>query len=125
MDAHAVHLAMAALFGASIVAVSAYYMHRKTLTELLEFARTVEPEGDSDGGERRRGGSKRRNGGGGGYRRGSGSLPDVTAIAGGVEGNGLMHDEGIPVGLPRLQTLREGIVWDFFWVMKCVVLLIN
>lgn len=108
MDAHAVHLAMAALFGASIVAVSAYYMHRKTLTELLEFARTVELEGDSDGGERRRGGSKRRNGGGGGYRRGSGSLPDVTAIAGGVEGNGLMHDEGIPAGLPRLQTLREG-----------------
>ncbi|XP_058729099.1 AMP deaminase-like [Vicia villosa] len=114
MDAHAVHLAMAALVGASIVAVSAYYMHRKTLTQLLEFARTVEPDGGSDDGEsplhskRRRGGSRRR--GNGGYRRGSGSLPDVTAISGGLDGNGngLMHVEGIPAGLPRLQTLREG-----------------
>ncbi|KAK2432732.1 AMP deaminase [Trifolium repens] len=109
MDAHAVHLAMAALFGASIVAVSAYYMHRKTLTQLLEFARTVELEGASDGGDsprRRRGGSKRR--GNGSYRRGSGSLPDVTALSGGVDGNGLLHVEGIPAGLPRLQTLPEG-----------------
>ncbi|CAJ2655931.1 AMP deaminase [Trifolium pratense] len=109
MDAHAVHLAMAALFGASIVAVSAYYMHRKTLTQLLEFARTVELEGGSDGGDsprRRRGGSKRR--GNGSYRRGSGSLPDVTALSGGVDGNGLLHVEGIPAGLPRLQTLPEG-----------------
>jgi AMP deaminase len=100
---------MAALFGASIVAVSAYYMHRKTLTQLLEFARTVELEGGSDGGDsprRRRGGSKRR--GNGSYRRGSGSLPDVTALSGGVDGNGLLHVEGIPAGLPRLQTLPEG-----------------
>lgn len=109
------HLAMAALVGASIVAVSAYYMHRKTLTQLLEFARTVEPEGVSDDGDspvhskRRRGGSKRR--GNGGYRRGSGSLPDVTAISGGLDGNGLMHVEGIPAGLPRLHTLRDGILF--------------
>lgn len=111
------HLAMAALVGASIVAVSAYYMHRKTLTQLLEFARTVEPDGGSDDGEspllskRRRGGSRRR--GNGGYRRGSGSLPDVTAISGGLDENGneLMHVEGIPAGLPRLQTLREGILF--------------
>jgi AMP deaminase len=111
MDAHAVQLAMAALFGASIVAVSAYYMHRKRLTRLLEFARTVELEGGSDGGDsprRRRGGSKRR--GNGSYRRGSGSLPDVTALSDRVDGNGLLHVEGIPAGLPRLQTLPEGIV---------------
>jgi AMP deaminase len=74
----------------------------------LEFARTVELEGASDGGDspRRRGGSKRR--GNGSYRRGSGSLPDVTALSGGVDGNGLLHVEGIPAGLPRLQTLPEG-----------------
>jgi AMP deaminase len=36
MDAYALHLA--------VVAVSAYFMHRKTLTQLLEFAKTVERE---------------------------------------------------------------------------------
>ncbi|XP_057415177.1 AMP deaminase-like isoform X2 [Lotus japonicus] len=39
-------------------------------------------------------------------------LPDVTTIDGGLDGeekrNGLMHVEGIPAGLPRLHTLREG-----------------
>ncbi|THF95627.1 hypothetical protein TEA_015237 [Camellia sinensis var. sinensis] len=46
MDTYAVHLAMAALVGASFVAVSAYYMHRKTLNQLLEFAKSVERESD-------------------------------------------------------------------------------
>ncbi|KAH1068700.1 hypothetical protein GYH30_006323, partial [Glycine max] len=50
--------------------------------------------------------------GNGGYRRGSASLPDVTAISGGFDGeekrNGPVHVDGIPVGLPRLHTLREG-----------------
>ncbi|KAG5069111.1 hypothetical protein JHK85_001488 [Glycine max] len=119
MDTHAVHLALAALVGASVVAVSAYYMHRKTLAQLLEFARTVEREADAGGSDaesppahakKRRGSSrKRRNGG---YRRGSASLPDVTAISGGFDGdekrNGPVHVEGIPAGLPRLHTLREG-----------------
>ncbi|KAL6146225.1 hypothetical protein ACLB2K_056908 [Fragaria x ananassa] len=113
MESYAVHLAMAALVGASLVAVSAYYMHRKTLTQLLEFAKTVERERDenSDGGDadspqqmRKRRGQRRK--GGGYYRRGSGSLPDVTAISGGVDGNGMV--DGIPAGLPRLHTLPEG-----------------
>ncbi|KOM58090.1 hypothetical protein LR48_Vigan11g112400 [Vigna angularis] len=120
MDAHAVHLALAALVGASVVAVSAYYMHRKTLAQLLEFARTVEREAEGGGGsdaesppahlKKRRGTSRRR--GNGGYRRGSASLPDVTLISGGFDGdekrNGQVHVDGIPPGLPRLHTLREG-----------------
>ncbi|KAG2380707.1 AMP deaminase [Vigna angularis] len=119
MDAHAVHLALAALVGASVVAVSAYYMHRKTLAQLLEFARTVEREAEGGGGsdaesppahlKKRRGTSRRR--GNGGYRRGSASLPDVTLISGGFDGdekrNGQVHVDGIPPGLPRLHTLRE------------------
>lgn len=114
------HLALAAIVGASVVAVSAYYMHRKTLAQLLEFARTVEREADGGGSsdtepptahlKKRLGSSRRR--GNGGYRRGSASLPDVTAISGGFDGeekrNGPVHVDGIPVGLPRLHTLREG-----------------
>ncbi|CAJ1948506.1 unnamed protein product [Sphenostylis stenocarpa] len=120
MDAHAVHLALAALVGASVVAVSAYYMHRKTLAQLLEFARTVEREAEGGGGsdgesppvhlKKRRGATRRR--GNGAYRLGSASLPDVTLISSGFDGdekrNGTVHVEGIPPGLPRLHTLREG-----------------
>ncbi|KAL5550505.1 hypothetical protein UlMin_000681 [Ulmus minor] len=113
MENYALHLAMAALVGASVVAVSAYYMHRKTLTQLLEFAKTVEREREenSDGGgdspqhlKRRR--SRARRKGNGYYRRGSSSLPDVTAISVGVDGP--FPVDGIPPGLPRLHTLTEG-----------------
>lgn len=132
MDAYTLHLAMAALVGASFVAVSAYYMHRKTLTQLLEFAKSVERERDdnSDASESpqhvkrhggataaRRGSSRRK--GNGYYRRGSASLPDVTAISDhavdGEEGrNGPLHVDGIPAGLPRLHTLPEGMDWRNF-----------
>ncbi|XP_027069681.1 AMP deaminase isoform X3 [Coffea arabica] len=137
MDTYALHLAMAALVGASAVAVSAYYMHRKTLNHLLEFAKTIERErerGDAvaeDGGVGYGGGGadspqhfkrygsvdKRRNHGrrkgSGYYRRGSASLPDVTAISGGMDilddrRNGPVHVDSIPTGLPRLHTLPEG-----------------
>lgn len=115
------HLAMAALVGASFVAISAYYMHKKTLTQLLEFAKTVEREREreenSDGDspqhlKKRRGHGRRK--GNGYYRRGSASLPDVTTISGGIDAaedrraNGPVHVEGIPPGLPRLHMLREG-----------------
>lgn len=123
MDAYALHLAVAALVGASVVAVSAYYMHRKTLTQLLEFAKTVERDETSDLEspqaaqhlKKRRSHSRRK--GSGYYRRGSASFPDVTAISGsgggGIDGeerrtNGPIHVDGIPVGLPRLHTLPEG-----------------
>ncbi|KAL5740370.1 hypothetical protein ACOSP7_029250 [Xanthoceras sorbifolium] len=127
MDSYTLHLAMAALVGASFVAVSAYYMHRKTLTQLLEFAKSVERDRDensdaaADGSplqqqhnnkkqpsSSRRGLQGRRKGSGY-YRLGSASLPDVTAISGaGIDGNGPLPLDGIPPGLPRLHTLPEG-----------------
>lgn len=119
MDAYALHLAVAAVVGASVVAVSAYYMHRKTLTQLLEFAKTVDREKDDVSDDdlpqhlkKRRGGYARRKGNGY-YRRVSASLPDVTAISGGMDGeerrNGPLPVDGIPAGLPRLHTLHEGL----------------
>ncbi|KAM0046913.1 putative AMP deaminase [Helianthus debilis subsp. tardiflorus] len=101
MDAYALHLAMAALVGASFVAVSAYYMHRKTLDQLLEFAKLVEKERDDESNplhynnniekNRKKIANDR-------YRRSANSLPDVTAVHG---------DDVIPSGLPRLRTLPE------------------
>ncbi|KAL4557918.1 hypothetical protein LXL04_036112 [Taraxacum kok-saghyz] len=114
MDAYSLHLAMAALVGASFVAVSAYYMHRKTLNQLLEFAKTVEKERDDGEDEllqhyrKRNSSEQRRNQGGrrnGFYRQGSTSLPEITSISG---GSGAHEEDAIPAGLPRLHTLREG-----------------
>ncbi|KAK8714007.1 hypothetical protein V6N13_149209 [Hibiscus sabdariffa] len=109
---------MAALVGASLVAVSAYYMHRKTLNQLLEFVKTVErerediSEGESPQHSKKRRGQHYRRKGNGYNRRGSASLPDVTVISGGIDGdekrNGPIYVDGIPAGLPRLHTLHEG-----------------
>ena len=117
MDAYAAHLAMAALVGASIVAVSAYFMHRKTLAQILEFARegrVFEEEGFSDGNkedlvlDKRR----RRN-----RQRLSNKNVEEAAVDGGIFSSGasnLAEDlrslHNIPPGLPRLQTLPEGIL---------------
>ncbi|KZV15165.1 AMP deaminase [Dorcoceras hygrometricum] len=124
MDAYSLHLAMAALFGASFVAVSAYYMHRKTLNQLLEFAKAIEKDKEEvdEGGDavehvkkyypsRRSYGRRKANGGS--YRRGSASFPDVVVLSG-ADGdleekrNGPVHIDYIPPGLPRLHTLPEG-----------------
>ncbi|KAK4478457.1 hypothetical protein RD792_013932 [Penstemon davidsonii] len=115
---------MAALVGASFVAVSAYYMHRKTLNQLLEFAKTIERERDvaaaaaedsgSDAVEHLKKYSTRRRKKSSGvyYRRGTAPLPDATKFTsdggGGGEVNGPVHVDFIPAGLPRLQTLPEG-----------------
>ncbi|KAM3382240.1 AMP deaminase [Capsicum galapagoense] len=128
MDPYTVHLAMAALVGASVVAVSAYYMHRKTLNQLLEFAKTIDKDRDPDDVATEDGGGyspqqlrkyvaataeKRRNRSrsNGYYRRSSASFPDVTT-ANSVEveerRNGPLHVDSIPAGLPRLHTLTEG-----------------
>ncbi|XP_052175003.1 AMP deaminase-like [Diospyros lotus] len=131
MDSYAVHLAMAALVGASFVAVSAYYMHRKTLAQLLEFAKTVERERDRDRDaaedelgrgdspqhprkytDKRRGQGGGRRKGNGYYRRSSASMPDVVAVSGEVDGgegrNSPVLVEAVPDGLPRLRSLSEG-----------------
>lgn len=103
MDAYALHLAMAALVGASFVAVSAYYMHRKTLTQLLDFARALERERDRERGagdeeadygqQVVKKGAQRR--GGPVYRRkaayykrggGSASLPEMALVGAEVDG---------------------------------------
>ncbi|KAK6120249.1 hypothetical protein DH2020_045940 [Rehmannia glutinosa] len=129
MDAYSLHLAMAALVGASFVAVSAYYMHRKTLNQLLEFAKAIERDRDEnaaaeDGGDdaeeqlKKYPSRRRRKGSGGYYRRGSASLPDVTTFSGGggeveEKRNGPVHVDSIPAGLPRLHTLPEGKFGNF------------
>lgn len=131
MDAYSLHLAMAALFGASFVAVSAYYMHRKTLNQLLEFAKAIERDKDDFAAEDVGGDaaeqlkkypSRRRRKVNGGYgRRGSASLPDVTALSGAgggdVDGkrNGPVRVDSIPAGLPRLHTLPEGKLMSYLF----------
>ncbi|KAJ1381203.1 Metal-dependent hydrolase [Sesbania bispinosa] len=117
MDTYAFHLAMAALVGASAVAISAYFMHRRTLAQLLEFARAVDCADDEDdlvsaadepNHLRKRGRTRRK--GNGYYRRGSASLPDVMAISGGggeEKPNGLVTVQGIPAGLPQVHAFHE------------------
>ncbi|KAL6972904.1 AMP deaminase [Sarracenia purpurea var. burkii] len=104
MDTYVVHLTMTALVGASFVAISTYYMHRKTLNQLLEFAKAMERERErerEDGddevghgespqhskkyGDKWRGHGRRK--GIGNNRRSSASLLDVMAIFGDVEGD--------------------------------------
>lgn len=131
MDSYTLHLAMAALVGASFVAVSAYCMHRKTLNQLLEFARAVERErerdkdrdrnreGEYDCSElaesprRQRRGGVRRKRVADTYRRASDSLSDVMVMSGMAAEvddsrcNGEAMD-WIPEGLPRLHSLTKG-----------------
>eukprot|EP01018_Ginkgo_biloba_P000785 Gb_23346 [translate_table: standard] len=87
----ALHLVMAALVGASVVAASAYYMHRRTVDQLLEFRRRIDEQEDEPQNNnlkrRRRHHNKNNNinyrlGRDAGYRRSSTSMPDVTAAAG-------------------------------------------
>lgn len=125
METNTAHLVLAALFGASIMLFSNYYMNRSTLNSVLELAKSVEKErereeeseGDSPQHSRRRRVHARRRANG--YRRASASMPDVTAIsAGGIDSqenpNGTIPVEGIPAGLPRLHTLHEGIAFFDF-----------
>lgn len=57
MDGYALPLALAALAGASVVAVSAYYIHRRTLSDLIDFALAAidrdPPDDDADDHRRR------------------------------------------------------------------------
>ncbi|XP_047307329.1 AMP deaminase-like [Impatiens glandulifera] len=125
MDSYAIHLAMAALVGASFVAVSAFYMHRKTLNQLLEFAKTVEREREREEEEaedelgkaespqhskkyvdkRRNHGRKKGNAS---YRRASASLPDVTALSGYADENGRRNGTLQVDGIPAAGLLPKG-----------------
>ncbi|KAK1376843.1 AMP deaminase [Heracleum sosnowskyi] len=104
MDIYVLHLAMAALIGALFVAVSVYYMDRKTLTQLLEFAKTMNRDRDrnirdSDFEEEsllNKYSDKRRQG----NRRDSGD--------GNGNVNGSIFVDDIPPGLPKLHTVPEG-----------------
>ncbi|KAF5179417.1 Amp deaminase, partial [Thalictrum thalictroides] len=116
---YGMHMAMAALVGASFVAVSAYYMHKKTLTQLLDLAKTIEQQR-----QRRERHTeeevvevekdyinnyiqnRRRNNGERRQHSISNSFPDVRSIA------NFEHKEDmnlpIPVGLPPLRKFPEG-----------------
>ncbi|KAL8154253.1 hypothetical protein V2J09_012013 [Rumex salicifolius] len=102
MDSYSLHLIMAALVGASVVAVCDLFMHRKMFSDLIELtkARGLESQRDNEDAaddevsprhsrplsdKRRihadgRSGEARRSGMAG-YRRVSSSLPDVTIIS--------------------------------------------
>lgn len=84
MDAYSLHLAMAALAGASVAAISAYYAHQKALAQLLDFALATEI-GRHRGGARRRPRKGRRSG----DRRRSGSGVPSDAAEGGAAGDGV------------------------------------
>lgn len=123
MDSYALHLAAAALVGASVVAFSAYFMHRKTLSQVLEFARAerererrargrergedgglLEEEGPSEGNadssllkhhtrRQQHRQSSFRRKVVENYRRGSVSLPDVTVATSMDDGEEDEHEE--------------------------------
>lgn len=125
----ALHLVMATLVGASVVGGSAYYVHRRTVDQLLEFKRRMdeeqqdEPEHTVAKKRPPRYDSKT-------YGRNSNSMPDFTA-ARGLEFHNDEHRKNwstyergigvvqqrrgsfanlttIPSGLPRVQMRREG-----------------
>ncbi|CAK8541968.1 unnamed protein product [Lathyrus sativus] len=116
MDTYVLQLAMAALVGASTVAISAYFLHRKTLLQLLEFARDGDDDEDdevvsaaTDFPNRIPGGGRVRRKVNEYLRRGSSSLPDVTMMSEGEEKkNGQVTVQGIPAGLPQLHAVHQG-----------------
>ncbi|XP_058737048.1 AMP deaminase-like [Vicia villosa] len=117
MDTYVLQLAMAALFGASTVAISAYFLHRKTLLQLLEFARDGDDRDEDadlvaaadDLPNRIPGGGRGRRKLNGYIRQGSSSLPDVKMMSEGEERrNGQVSVQGIPAGLPQLHAVHQG-----------------
>ncbi|CAH8265158.1 unnamed protein product [Arabidopsis lyrata] len=116
MEPNIYQLALAALFGASFVAVSGFFMHFKALNLVLERGkeRKENPEGDEPQNPtlvRRR--SQVRRKGIDQYGRSPASLPDATPFTDGGGGdtgrsNGHVYVDEIPPGLPRLHTPSEG-----------------
>nr|XP_043635521.1 probable AMP deaminase [Erigeron canadensis] len=102
MDTYTLHIAMAALVSASFVAVSAYYIHRKTLDQVLENSKNVEKVDDEQDDDlqhynyKLNGTSSQKAPRDRSYRRAS-TLP--------LNSNDV---DFIPAGLPKLQTIPEG-----------------
>lgn len=100
MDYYALHLALAAPLGASFVAVSAYYMRRKTLDQLLELAKTIEKERDNHDEDES-------------ILHYQTKYNNSTTQKKKKQNKNSMHDvsvdeDVIPRGLPRLHTLSQG-----------------
>lgn len=118
MEPNIYQLALAALFGASFVAVSGFFMHFKALNLVLERGREKK-DSNTEGGDSpqhqsqslsRRRSQVRRKG------QSPASLPDATPFTGATDGggdagrsNGHVYVDEIPPGLPRLHTPSEGI----------------
>lgn len=124
MTTYRFHLAMAALAGASFVAVSTYYMHQKTVIEFLGFINTLGrvklreaagPETCSPPRQRRRRSSGRRK-----LRelRRTVSSPPVVDARDIDDGAGRPKSsdrvEGIPIRNSKLHTLSEGMAMSDF-----------
>nr|BAD94943.1 AMP deaminase like protein [Arabidopsis thaliana] len=119
MEPNIYQLALAALFGASFVAVSGFFMHFKALNLVLERGkeRKENPDGDEPQNPtlvRRRSQVRRKVNDQ--YGRSPASLPDATPFTDGGGGgggdtgrsNGHVYVDEIPPGLPRLHTPSEG-----------------
>ncbi|EPS71873.1 hypothetical protein M569_02896 [Genlisea aurea] len=123
MEAYPLHLAMAALVGASLAAVSAFYMHGQTVDQILDLAKAMDRNRldstafeDAGGGEiddskqrnssRRRGRKGNRKRGG----RGSASPPAISGPSGGgaEEEKSSLPVLEMPIALPRHHKLPEG-----------------
>ena len=121
------HLVMAALVRASVVAASPYYVHRRTVNQLLELKHRIEEEQKAESEHKKR----RRRHHSKNYGQNSSSMPEFAAVRGLLESNTAEHQkklsscEGgngivdqrrgsstnltmIPSGLPRVQMQREG-----------------
>lgn len=95
---------MAALLGASFAAISAYYMHHKTLSQLIEFTQSIDRNKDK---KKRRDRSYQR------LTKGSTGAGDDTDEE--VDGGFLEEDvaalraQYLPSSLPRLNLIHPGM----------------
>ncbi|CAN8287308.1 unnamed protein product [Cochlearia groenlandica] len=119
MEPNIYQLALAALFGASFVAVSGFYMHFKALNLVLERGREKKDnteEGDSPRNQSQKRRSHVRKKLIDQHGRSPASIPDATPFTGVIDGgggggggsNGQIYVGEIPPGLPRLHTPSEG-----------------
>ncbi|XP_078159904.1 putative AMP deaminase isoform X3 [Carex rostrata] len=115
MDSYPFHLAMAALLGASFAAISAYYMHHKTLSQLIEFTQSIDRKKDK---KKRRDRSYQR------LTKGSSGTGDDTdeEVEGGLleEDVAALRAQYLPSSLPRLNLIHPGLIIElvFFGVLR-------